>query len=108
MLFPTKYFVNVLILYNRTKCPLPFFFQLENLPQDEIPSDELKEGITPYIFESGLNIDMSSDRKILIQGVMIYFVIHKRKEEMDDIAQSTLNFLPLPWLFIMTCIALLD
>ena len=81
----------VLILYNHTKCPLPLFFQLENLPQDEIPSDELKEGITPYIFESGLNTGMSSNRKILIQG-MIYFVIHKRKREIDDIAQGTLNF----------------
>ena len=52
------------------------------------------EGITPYIFESGLNIDMSSDREILIQGVTIYFVIHKRKREMDDIAlnEGTLNF----------------
>ena len=93
MLFSTKYLVNVLILYNHTKCPLSLFFQLENLPQDEIPSDELKEGITPYIFESGLNTGMlSSNRKILIQGMMIYFVIHKRKREMDDIAQGTLNF----------------
>lgn len=65
------------------------FLQLEDLSQDEPVSDDLKDGITPYIFEAGLDIHMlNGNRKLLIQGLVVYFVIHKRRRELDDIAKG--------------------
>ncbi len=69
--------------YNRS------FLQLEDLSQDEPASDDLKDGITPYIFEAGLDIHMlNCNRKLLVQGLVVYFVIHKRRRELDDIAKG--------------------
>ena len=54
--------------------------QLENLPPDaEIPI-ELRERIIPYLCESGLDVSkLNSDRTEIIQGLMVYHVIDKRK-----------------------------
>ena len=68
---------------------MPFFLQLENLSEDESACDDLKDGITPYVFEAGLDIHMlNGDRKLLVQGLVVYFVIHKRRRELDDIAKG--------------------
>jgi hypothetical protein len=56
---------------------------------DEVTPVELKDAIAPYIFESGLDIDMLyRNRNLIIQGLVIYNVIHKRKRELDDIARG--------------------
>ena len=64
--------------------------QLENLPSDaEIPI-KLRERIIPYLCESGLDVNkLSSDRTEIIQRLMVYHVIDKRKRELDDIAKGT-------------------
>ena len=65
------------------------FLQLEDLSQDEPVSDDLKDGFTPYIFEAGLDIHMLNvNRKSLIQGLVVYFVMHKRRRELGDIAKG--------------------
>ena len=63
--------------------------QLESLePHMELP-EEIKDGITPYLFESGLDISsLYSDRRLAIQGLMVYQVIDKRKRELDEIAKG--------------------
>ncbi|CAB4031643.1 G2 M phase-specific E3 ubiquitin- ligase-like [Paramuricea clavata] len=63
--------------------------ELENLTSDvEIPSN-LKEDILPYLLEAGLDLnDLNINRKHVIQGIMIHFVIDKRKRELDDLAKG--------------------
>ncbi len=35
--------------------------------------EQLKEDLTPYVFESGLDIDLlNSDRKLIAQGLIMY------------------------------------
>ena len=79
-------------------------FQLENLaPDDEIPVD-VREWITPYLCESGLDVNvLNSDRKQIIQGLMVYHVIDKRKRELDDIAKGK-GFFESLYYCICTCI----
>lgn len=64
--------------------------QLECLaPDDDVP-DALKETLTPYLFESGLDIQtLSRNRKHSIQSLMVYNVIDKRKRQLDDIAKGS-------------------
>ena len=63
--------------------------QLESLePHVELPM-ELKDGIIPYLSESGIDISsLNSDRRLVIQDLMVYQVIDKRKRELDDIAKG--------------------
>ncbi len=50
---------------------------------------ELKDNITSYIFESGLDLGMlNTNRKLIVQGLIVYNVIHNRRTELDDIAKG--------------------
>ena len=58
--------------------------------------EQLKEDLTPYVFESGLDIDLlNSDRKLIAQGLTMYQVIDKRKQELDDILKGKHNIVSL-------------
>ena len=62
--------------------------QIEELAPGEKVSEYLNELIESYIFESGLDIGMlNSDPRLIIQGLMVYQVIDKRRRELDDIAK---------------------
>ena len=66
-----------------------FYFQLDGLQENERPSNELHEMIQPYLFEAGLDGDqLHNDPRLIVQGLMLYQVIHKRKLELDDICKG--------------------
>ena len=66
------------------------FLQLEDLPQDEKVNDTLRDDLVPYIYEAGLDtVMLNNNRRLLVQGLVVYFVIHKRRRELDNIAKGT-------------------
>ena len=59
------------------------------MQENEGPSNELHEMIQPYLFEAGLDGDqLHNDPRLIVQGLMLYQVIHKRKLELDDICKG--------------------
>ena len=61
------------------------------LPLGQNPSWELRTSLEPYLYETGLDPDQlnnSSYRKLLIEGLIIYHVIDKRRLELEDIAKG--------------------
>ena len=66
-----------------------FFVQLDALPKDEKLVGELRSGLEPYIFEAGLDPDdLHCNGKLLIDGLIMYQVIDKRKPELDELAKG--------------------
>ena len=66
-----------------------FSLQLQNLKSEETPSDSLKENLMPYLLEAGIDADrIDADWNLAIQGLMLYFVIDKRRGELDEIAKG--------------------
>ena len=63
------------------------YLQLEDT--SDIPT-EVKENLLPYLFEAGIDVDRLSDKKLVIQDLMLYHVIEKRRRELDDIATGLL------------------
>ena len=50
---------------------------------------ELRSGLEPYIFEAGLDPDdLHCNGKLLIDGLIMYQVIDKRKPELDELAKG--------------------
>ena len=48
---------------------------------------QVKCDIEPYLFEAGLDPDMlQSNKKLLVDGLIIYQVRDKRRLELDDLA----------------------
>ena len=59
---------------------------------DEKISNALRENLDPYIMEAGLQPELlCGGRDVLIQGLFWYFVIDKRKRELDDVAEGNCN-----------------
>jgi len=59
------------------------------MPKEEHPSPELRCSIEPYLFEAGLDLDnLYGNRKLLLEGLMVYHVIEKRHFELDDLARG--------------------
>ena len=51
--------------------------------------DELRTSLSPYLFEAGLDPDnLVSDHRLLVDGLLLYHVIDKRRMELDDIAKG--------------------
>ena len=51
--------------------------------------DELRTSLSPYLFEAGLVPDnLVSHRRLLVDGLLLYHVIDKRRMELDDIAKG--------------------
>ena len=52
----------------------------------QLPTD-LLESLSPYLIEAGIDLELlHSCRHIVAQNLLMYFVIEKRKLELDDIA----------------------
>ena len=49
--------------------------------------EPLKCRLEPYLFEAGLDPG-HSDRKFMVQGLVLYNVINKRRLEMEDICKG--------------------
>ena len=61
--------------------------QIVDAPLDMKLDKSLNENILPYLLESGVEVEMlSSSRKLTVQCLLMYYVIEKRKLELDDIA----------------------
>jgi hypothetical protein len=50
----------------------------------------LKCRLDPYLFEAGLDPG-NSDHKFLIQGLMVYNIINKRRLEIEDICKGVMG-----------------
>ncbi|XP_046856142.1 uncharacterized protein LOC124449246 [Xenia sp. Carnegie-2017] len=60
--------------------------ELENC---HTPSPEMLNKLCPYLFESGVDMDiLSGNTQLAIQDLMFYQVIDKRRRELDDIAKG--------------------
>lgn len=61
--------------------------QLNQNDQTNIPVD-LRVSLEPYMMEAGIDFEhLCLDLRMVIQGLVRYFIINKRKLELDDIAK---------------------
>ena len=61
-------------------------------PIDEKLSDILLTDLIQYLIEAGIDVELlHSSRELVVQGLLLYFVIEKRKLELDDICAGMLN-----------------
>ena len=52
-------------------------------------SNDLRMSLEPYLFEAGLDPDnLNVERKIIVDSLMMYQVIDKRRYELDDLAKG--------------------
>ena len=61
------------------------------LPIDEKPSTDLKTALDPYMLEAGLDPDqlsVSQNRKLIVESLMTFHVIDKRRLALDDIIKG--------------------
>jgi len=61
------------------------------LPIDEKPSADLKTALDPYMLEAGLDPDQlsfSHNRKLVVESLMTFHVIDKRRLALDDIIKG--------------------
>lgn len=66
-----------------------FIQQSQQLKADKTISSALRENLDPYMMEAILQPELlCGGRDVLIQGLLWYFVIDKRKRELDDIADE--------------------
>ena len=63
--------------------------QFQQWNAEEKVSDELRTSLSTYMMEAGLEPELlCGGRDVLVQGLLWYFVIDKRKSELDDIAKG--------------------
>ena len=66
---------------------------MDTLPKDQHPTCDVKEALIPYMFEAGLDPALlSSDPKLVVEGLVVYNVIDKRRLELDDIATGEVHY----------------
>ena len=61
------------------------------LPIDEKPRTDLKTALDPYMLEAGLDPDQlsfSQNRKLIVESLMTFHVIDKRRLALDDIIKG--------------------
>ena len=61
------------------------------LPLDEKPNTDLKTALGPYMLEAGLDPDQlscSENRKLIVESLMTFNVIDKRRLALDDIIKG--------------------
>ena len=66
------------------------------LPTDEKPSTDLKTDSDPYMLEAGLDPDQlsfSHNRKLVVESLITFHVIDKRRLILDDIIKCSNNIL---------------
>ena len=66
--------------------------QLNQNDQTNIPVD-LRVSLQPYMMEAGIEFELLClVLRMVIQGLMRYFIINKRKLELDDIAKGMVQY----------------
>ena len=56
------------------------------LSHQSLPHD-LNTNLTPYLIEAGIDLELLHPcREMVVQGILLFFVIDKRKLELDDVA----------------------
>ena len=66
------------------------------LPIDEKPSTDLKTALDPYMLEAGLDPDQlsfSQNRKLVVESLVTFDVIDKRRLALDDIIKGNNNIM---------------
>jgi hypothetical protein len=54
----------------------------------KIPAD-VRVSLEPYMMEAGIELELLCvDPRMVVQGLMWYFIINKRKLELNDIAKG--------------------
>ena len=57
-----------------------------DFPINETLPDEISSNMIPYLLEAGVDIELlSSNREVVVQCLLLYNIIEKRKIELDDI-----------------------
>ena len=57
-----------------------------DFPTNETLPDEISSNMIPYLLEAGVDIELlSSNREVVVQCLLLYNIIEKRKIELDDI-----------------------
>jgi len=68
------------------------------LPNDENHTQDARLSLEPYLYEAGLDPDnLYGNRKLVLEGLMVYHVIDKRHLELNELAQGEKGFLVLEW-----------
>ena len=63
--------------------------EILDLLKEEVVPDKLHEKILPYLLEAGLEVELLfSNRQMVVQLLLMYNIIEKRKLELNDIAAS--------------------
>ncbi|KAJ7391272.1 hypothetical protein OS493_019404 [Desmophyllum pertusum] len=63
--------------------------ELDSLPKDENPTLDARCAIEPYLYEAGLDPDnLYGNRKLLLEGLMVFLVLDKRCLELNDLAKG--------------------
>jgi hypothetical protein len=60
--------------------------QILDLPTDETLREEVSSNMVPYLLEAGVDVELlSSNREMVVQCLLMYNIVEKRKMELDDI-----------------------
>jgi hypothetical protein len=55
-------------------------------PTNETLREEVSSNLTPYLLEAGVVVELlSSNREMVVQCLLMYNIIERRKMELDDI-----------------------
>lgn len=68
------------------------------MEQDEHPSLQLRQQLGAHLLEAGIDPDLlgnSTFNRVVIQGLLLYNVVDKRRPQINDIASGTVTFVDL-------------
>ena len=58
-------------------------------PKDQPLPDDVSSNMIPYLIEAGIDVEhLTSNREIVVQHLLVYYTIEKRKLELDDISKG--------------------
>ena len=68
------------------------------MEEDERPSLQLRQQLGAHLLEAGIDPDLlgnSTFNRVVIQGLLLYNVVDKRRPQINDIASGTVTFVDL-------------
>lgn len=68
------------------------------MEEDEHPSLQLRQQLGAHLLEAGIDPDLlgnSTFNRVVIQGLLLYNVVDKRRPQRNDIASGTVTFVDL-------------
>ena len=68
------------------------------MEEDEHPSLQLRQQLGDHLLEAGIDPDLlgnSTFNRVVIQGLLLYNVVDKRRPQINDIASGTVTFVDL-------------